>query len=246
MFITAFNIVIIYSILIVLLTACQYLPGLELSHYCPLPATVARFILQWAVLPLTASDRHQRVYILAHQPLDAWTLHNQHHFVLLSTKKLGFSLLNKRGPAFPSMRAFVPATIELGWELLSGTGSLSVPYFTGYREPTWWQNGASRSTWSGTKFNLSRRDMHICRHYRLLVYDNREMGTAVFLFSKNENLHFQEGSGSLFEKVVMFMSYFFYCSPEHEATWVAWCHRKDVFTKPHQQIWRNLNKAGSV
>lgn len=52
--------------------------------------------------------------------------------------------------------------------------------------------------------------MHICRHYRLLIYDNREMGTAVFLFSKNENLHFQEGSGSPFEKVVMFMSFFFF------------------------------------
>lgn len=63
MFITAFNIVIIYFILIVLLTTCQLLPGLELSHYCPLPATVARFILQWTVSLLTASDRHQYVLI---------------------------------------------------------------------------------------------------------------------------------------------------------------------------------------
>lgn len=161
-------------------------------------------------MPLTASDRHQYVFIFSLTGHWLCRASTTSIFLCFSpTKKLGFSLLNESGPAFPSMRAFVPATIELGWELLSGTGSLSVPYFTGYREPTWWQNGASRSTWSGTKFNLSRRDMRIYRHCRLLICDNREMVTTVFLFSHDENLHFQESSGSPFQKVVMFMSYFF-------------------------------------
>lgn len=36
--------------------------------------------------------------------------------------------------------------------------------------------------------------MPIYHHYHLLLNDNRTMDTAMFLFSNNEHLHFQERS----------------------------------------------------